>query len=173
MRYHALCFSIWSSSWNFSCLSNFISVQLGLALCKRPKEICTLIFNRNLVHFVTFWQYILDWLEKAMLKNIFVEVKNKFETAIGILKKEKITIDPEDPAAVSHYAQVIKTVREKWVSALPYWFLSDSFCSIYSWFISCNYSNILLESFFNVLIMLCQLLVHSAGQTCCQSPKIS
>ncbi|KAL5128704.1 putative ATP synthase subunit, mitochondrial [Glycine soja] len=26
-----------------------------------------------------------------MLKNIFVEVKNKFETAIGILKKEKIT----------------------------------------------------------------------------------
>ncbi|KAG5136627.1 hypothetical protein JHK82_021358 [Glycine max] len=48
-----------------------------------------------------------------MLKNIFVEVKNKFETAIGILKKEKITIDPEDPAAVSHYAKVMKTVREK------------------------------------------------------------
>ena len=48
-----------------------------------------------------------------MLKNIFVEVKNKFETAIGILKKEKITIDPEDPAAVSHYAKVMKTIREK------------------------------------------------------------
>ena len=46
-------------------------------------------------------------------ENIFVEVKNKFETAIGILKKEKITIDPEDPAAVSHYAKVMKTVREK------------------------------------------------------------
>ncbi|KAK7358904.1 hypothetical protein VNO77_00845 [Canavalia gladiata] len=48
-----------------------------------------------------------------MLKNIFVEVKNKFETAIGVLKKEKITIDPEDPAAVSHYAKVMKTVRDK------------------------------------------------------------
>ncbi|XP_004504010.1 probable ATP synthase 24 kDa subunit, mitochondrial [Cicer arietinum] len=49
----------------------------------------------------------------AMLKNIFVEVKNKFETAVGILKKEKITIAPEDPAAVAHYAKVMKTVREK------------------------------------------------------------
>ncbi|RZB69497.1 putative ATP synthase 24 kDa subunit, mitochondrial, partial [Glycine soja] len=53
-----------------------------------------------------------------MLKNIFVEVKNKFETAIGILKKEKITIDPEDPAVVSHYAKVMKTIREK-ASLLP------------------------------------------------------
>lgn len=48
-----------------------------------------------------------------MLKNIFLDVKNKFETAMGILRKEKITIDPEDPAAVSHYAKVMKTVREK------------------------------------------------------------
>ncbi|ESW31762.1 hypothetical protein PHAVU_002G265700 [Phaseolus vulgaris] len=48
-----------------------------------------------------------------MLKNIFVDVKSKFETAIGILKNEKITIDPEDPAAVTHYANVMKTVREK------------------------------------------------------------
>ncbi|KAK6924166.1 MALE GAMETOPHYTE DEFECTIVE 1, partial [Dillenia turbinata] len=48
-----------------------------------------------------------------MLKDIFLEVKNKFQTAIGILKKEKITIDPDDPAAVSHYAKVMKTVREK------------------------------------------------------------
>ncbi|KAM7529193.1 hypothetical protein LguiB_032603 [Lonicera macranthoides] len=48
-----------------------------------------------------------------MLKNIFMEVKNKFETAMGILKKEKITIDPEDPAAVSQYSKVMKTVREK------------------------------------------------------------
>ena len=52
-------------------------------------------------------------METEMLKNIFVEVKNKFETAIGILKSEKITIDPEDPAAVAHYAKVMKTVREK------------------------------------------------------------
>ncbi|CAJ2676941.1 probable ATP synthase 24 kDa subunit, mitochondrial [Trifolium pratense] len=48
-----------------------------------------------------------------MLKNIYLEVKNKFETAVGILRKEKITIAPEDPAAVAHYAKVMKTVREK------------------------------------------------------------
>lgn len=52
------------------------------------------------------------WM-KEMLKNIFLEVKNKFETAMGILRKEKITIDPEDPAAVTQYAKVMKTVREK------------------------------------------------------------
>lgn len=48
-----------------------------------------------------------------MLKGIFLEVKNKFETAMGILRKEKITIDPEDPAAVSQYANVMKTIRQK------------------------------------------------------------
>ncbi|PKA48866.1 putative ATP synthase 24 kDa subunit, mitochondrial [Apostasia shenzhenica] len=48
-----------------------------------------------------------------MLKNIFYEVKNKFEVALGILKKEKITIDPDDPAAVSQYAKVVKTIRDK------------------------------------------------------------
>ncbi|KAJ8765597.1 hypothetical protein K2173_014719 [Erythroxylum novogranatense] len=49
-----------------------------------------------------------------MLKNIFLDVKNKFETALGILKKEEITIAPEDPAAaVSQYAKVMKTIIEK------------------------------------------------------------
>ncbi|KAK4773790.1 hypothetical protein SAY87_028809 [Trapa incisa] len=48
-----------------------------------------------------------------MLKNIFLDVKKKFETAMGILRKEKITIDPNDPAAVAQYANVMKTVREK------------------------------------------------------------
>ncbi|KAI3962086.1 hypothetical protein MKW92_048044 [Papaver armeniacum] len=48
-----------------------------------------------------------------MLKNIFLDVKNKFETAMSVLRTEKITIDPEDPAAVSQYAKVMKTVREK------------------------------------------------------------
>jgi len=48
-----------------------------------------------------------------MLKNIFLDVKKKFETALGILRKEKITIDPNDPAAVSQYANVMKTIREK------------------------------------------------------------
>ena len=47
------------------------------------------------------------------LKNIFFEVKSKFEAALGVLRKEKITIDPDDPKAVSHYAQVMKAVREK------------------------------------------------------------
>lgn len=48
-----------------------------------------------------------------LLKSIFLEVKNKFETAVGIFRKEKVTIDPDDPAAVSQYAKVVKTVREK------------------------------------------------------------
>ncbi|XP_052196668.1 probable ATP synthase 24 kDa subunit, mitochondrial isoform X2 [Diospyros lotus] len=48
-----------------------------------------------------------------MLKNIFLDVKKKFETAMGVLRKEKITIDPDDPAAVQQYAKVMKTVREK------------------------------------------------------------
>ncbi|MCL7029624.1 hypothetical protein MKW94_013005 [Papaver nudicaule] len=48
-----------------------------------------------------------------MLKNIFLDVKNKFETAMSVLRKEKITIAPEDPAAVTQYANVMKTVREK------------------------------------------------------------
>ncbi|KAL8097453.1 putative ATP synthase 24 kDa subunit, mitochondrial [Apium graveolens] len=48
-----------------------------------------------------------------MLKNIFLDVKKKYETAMGILRTEKITLDPEDPAAVSHYAKVMKTIREK------------------------------------------------------------
>ncbi|XP_062097848.1 probable ATP synthase 24 kDa subunit, mitochondrial [Humulus lupulus] len=48
-----------------------------------------------------------------MLKNIFLEVKKKFDTAMDVLRAEKITIDPEDPAAVAHYAKVMKTVREK------------------------------------------------------------
>ncbi|KAL0288301.1 UNVERIFIED_CONTAM: putative ATP synthase subunit, mitochondrial [Sesamum radiatum] len=48
-----------------------------------------------------------------MLKGIFLEVKKKFETALGILRQQKITIDPHDPAAVAQYAKVMKTVREK------------------------------------------------------------
>ncbi|MQL80709.1 hypothetical protein Taro_013169 [Colocasia esculenta] len=48
-----------------------------------------------------------------MLKNIFLDVKKKFELALGILRKEKITIDPDDSAAVSQFAKVMKTVREK------------------------------------------------------------
>ena len=105
--------------------------------------------------YVASWQRIL-WLNgKEMLKNIFVEVKNKFETAIGILKKEKITIDPEDPAAVSHYAKVMKTIREKWDSAL-----------------TCSFYLTISSQHFVVLIMLClQSFVHSTGQAYCRSPK--
>ncbi|KAM0848324.1 hypothetical protein ACQ4PT_054458 [Festuca glaucescens] len=48
-----------------------------------------------------------------LLKGIFFEVKKKFETALSVLKKEKITIDPDDPTAVAGYAQVMRTVRDK------------------------------------------------------------
>ncbi|KAG6775479.1 hypothetical protein POTOM_018935 [Populus tomentosa] len=48
-----------------------------------------------------------------MLKDIFRDLKKQFDTAIGVFRKEKIIIDPEDPAAVSHYAKVMKTAREK------------------------------------------------------------
>ncbi|KAG6595093.1 putative ATP synthase 24 kDa subunit, mitochondrial, partial [Cucurbita argyrosperma subsp. sororia] len=47
------------------------------------------------------------------LKNIFLEVKKKFDTAIDVFRKEKITIDPEDPAAVAQYTKVMKQAREK------------------------------------------------------------
>ena len=62
-----------------------------------------------------------------MLKNIFLEIKTKYETAIGVLRKEKITIDPEDPAAVNQYAKVMKTVREKYVSVVIF-----SLCLVWS-----------------------------------------
>ncbi|CAH8360667.1 unnamed protein product [Eruca vesicaria subsp. sativa] len=48
-----------------------------------------------------------------MLKGVFTEIKNKFQAAVDILRKEKITLDPEDPAAVKHYANVMKTIRQK------------------------------------------------------------
>ena len=61
---------------------------------------------------------MVDWIE--MLKGIFLEVKKKFETALGILRQEKITINPDDPAAVQQYAKVMKTVREKYIFLLYY-----------------------------------------------------
>ncbi|XP_074308649.1 putative ATP synthase 24 kDa subunit, mitochondrial [Silene latifolia] len=48
-----------------------------------------------------------------MLKGIFLEVKKKFETALSVFRQEKITIDPDDPAAVQRYADVMKMAREK------------------------------------------------------------
>ncbi|KAF3554579.1 hypothetical protein F2Q69_00016399 [Brassica cretica] len=48
-----------------------------------------------------------------MLKGVFTEIKNKFLAAVDILRKEKITLDPEDPAAVKQYANVMKTIRQK------------------------------------------------------------
>lgn len=59
--------------------------------------------------------FLISWFPCCtdLLKGIFFEVKKKFETALGVLKKEKITIDPDDPTAVANYAQVMRTVREK------------------------------------------------------------
>jgi Mitochondrial ATP synthase subunit len=48
-----------------------------------------------------------------MLKGIFLEVKKKYDTCLSVFKREKITIDPDDPAAVSHYAKVWKTTRKE------------------------------------------------------------
>lgn len=66
-----------------------------------------------------------------MLKGIFLEVKKKFETALSVIRQEKITIAPEDPAAVQQYAKVMKTVREKYASILFYflffWYISMHF----------------------------------------------
>ncbi|KAK1301527.1 hypothetical protein QJS10_CPB12g00291 [Acorus calamus] len=44
---------------------------------------------------------------------MFCHDKWKHEIALGILWKEKITIDPDDPAAVAQYAKVMKTIIEK------------------------------------------------------------
>lgn len=61
-----------------------------------------LLLLTKVVHFLT-----------EMLKGVFTEIKNKFQAAVDILRKEKITLDPEDPAAVKQYANVMKTIRQK------------------------------------------------------------
>lgn len=93
-------------------------MALALRLLSRSKQLYTgqMILHQDNV--ITARSYSKEAAPKAlkgdeMLKDIFLEVKNKFETALGILRKEKITIDPEDPAAVSQYAKVMKTIREK------------------------------------------------------------
>lgn len=48
-----------------------------------------------------------------MLKGIFLDVKKKYEACLSVFKREKITIDPDDPAAVAHYAKVWKTARKE------------------------------------------------------------
>ncbi|KAH9607968.1 hypothetical protein KSS87_006255 [Heliosperma pusillum] len=48
-----------------------------------------------------------------MLKGIFLDVKKKFDAALSVFRQEKITIDPDDPAAVQRYADVVKMAREK------------------------------------------------------------
>ena len=56
---------------------------------------------------------VLHFLLTEMLKGVFTEIKNKFQAAVDILRKEKITLAPEDPAAVKQYANVMKTIRQK------------------------------------------------------------
>ncbi|XP_010555330.1 PREDICTED: probable ATP synthase 24 kDa subunit, mitochondrial [Tarenaya hassleriana] len=48
-----------------------------------------------------------------MLKEVFMEIKTKYNAAVDVLRKEKITIDPDDAAAVRQYANVMKTIRQK------------------------------------------------------------
>lgn len=90
-------------SWVGVCLIKLCCVVLITSVFKLHNLLCIII----LVVWFFFCMY------EDLLKGIFFEVKKKFETALGVLKKEKITIDPDDPAAVSRYAQVMKTVRQK------------------------------------------------------------
>ncbi|KAF8377215.1 hypothetical protein HHK36_030589 [Tetracentron sinense] len=69
--------------------------------------------NKLLLYYISLLTTAHAFVPKEMLKNIFFEVKKKFETSMGILRKEKITIDPDDPATVAKYAKVMKLVREK------------------------------------------------------------
>ncbi|KAJ1700310.1 hypothetical protein LUZ63_000089 [Rhynchospora breviuscula] len=48
-----------------------------------------------------------------MLKEIFLDVKKKYETVLSVFKREKITIDPDDPAAVTQYANVWRIARKE------------------------------------------------------------
>ncbi|KAJ6794982.1 putative ATP synthase 24 kDa subunit, mitochondrial [Iris pallida] len=48
-----------------------------------------------------------------MLKDIFYDVKKKFDIIRGIFRTERIILDPEDPAAVRQYANVMKKCREE------------------------------------------------------------
>lgn len=125
-------FQILDCSWCWLCLTYFwcfITAKSLVSFLRRNRSGGMGIFIFGVYHYlliVVFWYFmiVLGYLtiywtstfifsEKEMLKNIFLDVKKKFETAMGILRKEKITIDPEDPAAVSQYAKVMKTIREK------------------------------------------------------------
>ena len=88
-------------SWTFFFI-NYVENETVFLCVARFWELSN-FFSTNL----TLWCY------QDLLKGIFFEVKKKFETALGVLKKEKVTIDPDDPAAVARYAEVMKTVREK------------------------------------------------------------
>ncbi|KAJ6830480.1 putative ATP synthase 24 kDa subunit, mitochondrial [Iris pallida] len=48
-----------------------------------------------------------------MLKDIFYDVKKKFDIIRGIFRTERIILDPEDPAAVRKYADVMKRCRKE------------------------------------------------------------
>ncbi|KAJ4715526.1 MALE GAMETOPHYTE DEFECTIVE 1 [Melia azedarach] len=93
-------------------------MALASRLLSKSKQLCGSSVILQQRHAVPVRFYAKEAAPQAlkgdeMLKNIFLDVKKKFETAMGVLRKEKITIDPEDPAAVSQYANVMKTVREK------------------------------------------------------------
>ncbi|XP_031250411.1 probable ATP synthase 24 kDa subunit, mitochondrial [Pistacia vera] len=88
-------------------------------LLSKPKQLCgSQVILQQQQHAIPVRYFAKEAAPPAlkgdeMLKNIFLDVKKKFETAMGILRKEKITIDPDDPASVSQYAKVMKTIREK------------------------------------------------------------
>lgn len=55
----------------------------------------------------------VDRAGDEMLKGIFLDLKKKYDACISVFMREKITIDPDDPTAVSHYANMWKTARKE------------------------------------------------------------
>ncbi|GER43926.1 copper ion binding [Striga asiatica] len=117
-----------SSSQHRSLELNLILALLDVVvLCIIPKAKLQISLNNvalvgfnfdkslnDLLPKMTFSEFLtVTHSSEELLKGIFLEVKKKFETAIGVIRKEKITIDPDNPAAVAEYAKVMKTAREK------------------------------------------------------------
>ncbi|KAK1326806.1 hypothetical protein QJS10_CPA01g01390 [Acorus calamus] len=78
----------------------------------------TFIFRCGFGDMRSVKRFTIDSNLKGFWWETFCDDKWKYEIALGILRKEKITIDPDDPAAMAQYAKVMKTIIEKtdWLS---------------------------------------------------------
>nr|DAD27807.1 TPA_asm: hypothetical protein HUJ06_029275 [Nelumbo nucifera] len=62
-------------------------------------------FSENSTQHVVPACFFAKQAAPTMLKNIFLEVKKKFNAALGVLWKEKIRIDPDDPVEVDLFSE--------------------------------------------------------------------